>query len=101
MHLHVRSPRSQFEESIVEFSAAKPSPQAGKSSDRRKATFHNALSEVVANALERCACTGVQAEPTYRRNACGHQTLTAGFFPRKARTLKQLDRKAQSAELDR
>src|SRR6516162_6966072 len=101
MHLHVRSLRCQFEESIVQFSAAKPSPQAGKSSDRRKPTFRNALSEVVANAIERCACTGVQAEPLYRRNACGHQAFAARFFPRKARTLKKLDRKAKSAELDR
>jgi hypothetical protein len=101
MHLHVRRPLCQFEQGIVQFSAAKPSSQAGESADLWEAALHNAVSEVIANALERCARPCVQAEPFYRCDACRHETFAAGLFPWKVRTLKQLDRKAQSAEVDR
>jgi hypothetical protein len=54
---------------MVQFSAAKPSPQAGESTDLWEAALHNALSEVIANAFERCTRSGVQAEPFYRCDA--------------------------------
>jgi hypothetical protein len=91
-----------FEEESIQFPP--PLAQAGNadSLDFWKGSFDRSRTKVVANPEEmRPPCLLSQTQSSEDGNACGHETLTAGFFPRKRLPLIQLDFKSPPAQQNR
>ena len=86
---------------MIQIKPPKPTPQAGHSVPLWEAAFRDALTEVIANSVERRAFRPVQPQSLECCNASWHQPFAARFFLREAPTLKQFGRNAEPTELDR